>query len=367
MFKFVLNLILLEAGRYIHELLYQADVVIVPGLGAFVSTYHPAQPDLANRKISPPAKVFQFDDSRKDDDRLLQDWIAEQGDFTETEARQLIHDFVADVQHEVGAGREVEIAGLGMFYKDAEGRTRFRFSVENNFDAEAAGLLEIDFPAAGQEPVQPTVSVPVPETKETKKEEVHVEAPRPVPPVIKAPPAPPTPPEQHPVIKTRKSRRWIWIAAAFILIIASGIYSGFQHKDQITRLAGQWFSRPRHESIDSLRTQPVDTSLGETLSEQANLKKALDVKSVDTSGRFIPYGTRVMKYYVVAASFNTYDNALKLQNELKSKGFDSEIITQTHQWYRVTMGTFIDRQEALVELEKLKTITRNSALWLMHI
>ena len=367
MFKFVINLILLEAGIYIHELLYQADVVIVPGLGAFVSTYNPAQPDLANRKISPPAKVFHFDDSRKEDDRLLQDWISEQGDFAETEAGQLIHDFVADVLHELEAGREVEIAGLGLFFNDEEGRIRFRFSVENNFDTEAAGLLDIDFPAASQESVQPTATVPAPETKETKKEEVHVEAPHTVPPVFKAQPAPPPPPEQHPVKKKRRSLRRIWIAVAFILIIAAGIYFGLQHKGEITRLAGQWFSRPRHEAIDSLRTQPVDTGLGKTLSEQANLKKALDVKSVDTSGKFVPYGNRVMKYYVVAASFNTYDNALKLQNELKSKGFDSEIITQTHQWYRVTMGTYTDRQEALVELEKLKTITRNSALWLMHI
>lgn len=363
----MLNLILLEAGRYIHELLYQADVVIVPGLGAFVSTYHPAQPDLANRKISPPAKVFHFDDSRKEDDRLLQDWISEQGDFTETEAGQLIHDFVIDVQHEIGAGREVEIAGLGLFYKDEEGRVRFRFSVENNFDTEAAGLLEIDFPTASQEPVHTPVSVPMSETTEIKKEEVHVEAPRPIPPVFKAQPVSPSHPEPQPVIKTRKSRRGLWIAAGIMLIVVAGIYFGLQHKDQITRLAGQWFSRSRHATIDTLRTQPADTGLGKTLSEQANLKKALDVQSADTSGKFIPYGTRVMKYYIVAASFNTYDNALKLQNELKSKGFDSEIITQTHQWYRVTMGTYTDRQEALVELEKLKSITRNNALWIMHI
>jgi cell division protein FtsN len=113
--------------------------------------------------------------------------------------------------------------------------------------------------------------------------------------------------------------------------------------------------------------QKADTSLDKTLAEQAKMKKALDMQGIDSSQVFIPYGNRHMKFYIVAASFTNYENALKLKDELRGKGFESEIVTVTHKYYKVTMGSYSDKQQAQVELEKLKTITQNNSLWLLHI
>ena len=362
----------MEAGKIIHQLLYQADLVILPGLGAFISTYQAARPDPVNRRISPPARIFRFDDSRQEDDEVVLNWIAEQEDLPETEARKMLTDFLADIMHELEAGREVEIPELGSFYKDPGGRVQFRFSVENNFDPETIGLkdielLELDHEAQHQPEVSKVEEFP-PAPPVIEKPQLRQEEPVVVRPVVpkppQMPPAPPVPPKQAP---RKRSYRWVWIVAILLLIIGGGTYLSLQHKAEIKQLAHQWFGR-KPKPIDTMALKnATDTGLVKTLAEQARLKKALDVQGLDSTNAFIPYGRRNMKYYIVAASFTTYDNALKMQDELKTKGFDSEIVTQTHEYYRVTMGSYTDKQQAMVELEKMKTITRNNALWLMHI
>jgi len=361
----------LEAGKFIKDLLYQADLVRIPGLGSFVSTYLNARTDFAGKKISPPAKSFQFDDLRKEEDDLMWSWISEQEGISETEAKILVSDFVADVNHEIHAGREVEIEGLGSFYADVTGKAGFHFSVENNFNAESIGFFDLDLPDSIQDAVRHQQDSQI-HQQETAKPQIHSD---PVVHEIHIEPERHTKqievvhtPAGESDIQTRKSRKGVWITVLIVIIAAGLAILAYEQRAKIAELANTWFTGSRTRNTDTLhKNQKADTGLDKTLAEQAKMKKALDVQSIDSSQVFIPYGNRHMKFYIVAASFTNYENALKLKDELRGKGFESEIVTVTHKYYKVTMGSYSEKQQAQIELEKLKTITQNNSLWLLHI
>jgi nucleoid DNA-binding protein/cell division septation protein DedD len=351
----------LDAGRFIKDLLYQSDIVRLPGLGSFISTYQNARTDISGKKISPPAKSFQFEDSDKDDDDLIWSWISEQEGLSESEAKTIVADFVADVSHEIHEGREVIIEGLGTFYADVTGKTEFHFTVENNFNAESIGFIDLDLPDSDldafisqPEPIihhEVKINTPLhiqPEVHEVYAELVHSHVPPPV--------------------YVKKSHQGNWIIPVLVLVAFILAFLAYEQRTEISELAHTWFAKGNTNLADTLnKKQKADSSLEKTLAEKAKMQKALDVQSIDSTKVFVPYGTRHMKYYVVAASFTNYDYALKLKEELRGKGFDSEIVTVTHKYYKVTMGSYTDRQQAMVELEKLKTITQNTSLWLLHI
>ena len=352
----------MEAGRFIKDLLYQSDNVCIPGLGTFVSTYQNARTDIGGKKISPPSKQFQFDDSRKEEDELMWTWISEQEGISEGEAKMMVADFVADINHEIYEERDVRIEGLGIFSRDVMGRTQFRFLVDNNFNAESIGFIDIDLPDLSEDFI----------TGSIKPEIHHVEEPKasmvPEQPIQKPHVEPAYSAVSQSRVTSRKSHKGLWITILIVLLIAALAYVAFQQKSRINELAQKWFVKGKSSLSDTInKQQKADTGLDKTLAERAKMQKALDVQSIDSTRVFIPYGNRQMKFYIVAASFTNYDYALKYRDGLKGKGFDSEIVTITHKYYKVTMGSYADKQQALVELEKLKTITQNNALWLLHI
>jgi cell division protein FtsN len=352
----------LETGRFIKDLLYQADVIRIPALGSFVSTYQNAQTDLSGKKISPPIKYFKFDDTDKADDELVWSWIAEQEGISEAEARNMVTDFVADINHEIHEGREVVIEGLGTFFGDVTGRTEFHFSVENNFHAESLGFSELDLPDATHH--KPTIQIEpiIHHTEDIKqvvlpKQEIHVQHTELINTTV-----------HQTTVKGNKSYRAIWITFIVVIIVASLSFLAYQQRSKIAEFAHNWFDKEKSKTSDTLKSKQVaDTALAQSLAEKARLQKAAEVKNIDSTKIFIPYGSRQLKYYIVAASFTNYDYAIKLKEELHGKGFESEIITLSHKYYKVTLGSYLEKQRAEVELEKLKTITRNNALWLIHI
>ena len=66
----------MNIGKYIYLLLPEHDTVIVPGLGAFVSSYKSAQVDEQSGEMVPPSKEIYFEPKIKNNDGLLVGKIA---------------------------------------------------------------------------------------------------------------------------------------------------------------------------------------------------------------------------------------------------------------------------------------------------
>ncbi|NPA35571.1 MAG: SPOR domain-containing protein [Chlorobi bacterium] len=75
------------------------------------------------------------------------------------------------------------------------------------------------------------------------------------------------------------------------------------------------------------------------------------------------------KYFLIAGSFQSMENAEKFQKELQQQGYDSEVIVRqtgpNTDFYKVSYKGFADRDEAFKALKRAKDEINNEDVWLL--
>ena len=86
------------------------------------------------------------------------------------------------------------------------------------------------------------------------------------------------------------------------------------------------------------------------------------------SNELIPEPPSLQKrsYHIIIGSFENTTNAQQLSDKLKASGLDSRMIESTQGMYRVSMAAYVDKQEALQKLYKVREET-NPGAWLLRI
>ena len=64
----------MKLAKHIHDLLLENETVIIPGFGAFISTYKPAE--IGENEIKPPSKEISFTRQIRNNDGMLVTAIA---------------------------------------------------------------------------------------------------------------------------------------------------------------------------------------------------------------------------------------------------------------------------------------------------
>lgn len=128
----------MQLVKYIKELLYRHDLVIIPELGAFVVKPVSSKIDAANHIITPPGKVISFNSQIKDNDGLLAHYIAIQDKIPYESAMNFIQMEVENFKKELAA-EDQRWEEIGTFSLE-ENRIVFTPDPSANFDVSAFGL-----------------------------------------------------------------------------------------------------------------------------------------------------------------------------------------------------------------------------------
>ena len=99
--------------KYITELLYDHECVIVPGFGAFITKEAPATLDYVNNMLLPPSKELAFNGQLVTDDGLLIGYVAKRQGVTTTEAAKMVHDFAMRNLAVLEASGALRLDGMG--------------------------------------------------------------------------------------------------------------------------------------------------------------------------------------------------------------------------------------------------------------
>ena len=91
----------MKLAKYIHDLLFEHDKVIIPGFGAFVGKPQPAKIHGDGQRLSPPKKEIIFDPVEKHADNLLARHISKSENITQIAAKKAIDDFVNETIKEL--------------------------------------------------------------------------------------------------------------------------------------------------------------------------------------------------------------------------------------------------------------------------
>lgn len=129
--------------HYIKDLLQFHDYVILPDFGGFISNYEAAKRNMASATISAPTKRIAFNQSLREDDGLLVNYIAKNQACSIDFARNQVNNFVVNLNKELSANRNYVLEGIGRFIAIDETKIQFQPILKNNLLLESYGLERV--------------------------------------------------------------------------------------------------------------------------------------------------------------------------------------------------------------------------------
>jgi len=327
---------MMNPDKYISELLYEHDCVIIPGFGGFIGNYAPARIQTAYHSFSPPFKSLLFNVNLKQNDGLLAYRVSQGEIISYADALLSIGSLVKSWHKELNSGMTIVIDKVGKLSKDKEGTLQFEQNDEFNFLPESYGLTSFISPAIKRQGVRRKL-----EKKVLQYTESFTHNRRFIP----------------------KALKW---AAFLALPIGTAAFLGISNFDKITSLSvgysGLLFSNYSSELVKSAPS--LKPAIQTYKQKQDVLKVSPPVIEPAKKEPATTKSEQQKPYAIIVGAFKFIENADGLVSDLKAKGYDAAMVGQTKTGlYRVSLQSFTDKNEAFRQLALVRSNEFSSA-WL---
>ncbi len=346
-----------ELDKYISELLFDYDCVIVPQLGGFVTNYKPAYFDKGI--AHPPSKELRFNKNLTKNDGLLSQSISNSEGVSIQEADAILHETVEKYLGTLKESGRVELNKVGILFIDENKQLRFKPDTTVNYLRHSFGFESFAMPA------EIVAQIPVVEEKE-----VEAEAETPV----------------IPISETSSYNKSIyWVAAATLLpFIGMSIYLGmttdFKSPTQITpaeliplgnSASPKYAAREIALSEEELKEEtnypentlifPFDfeSNKVDSLGVWINMSDIHEERAIEK-----PTSSQGL-YHIIGGCFSEKENADKFVGRLQARGYDANILDLHKGLYRVKVESFGNYDEALNELKSTRDNGTFPNAWLL--
>lgn len=315
----------MDITPFIRELIVQNECVILRGVGGFETSYKHATLDKKRKILIPPSKKINFRPDLIKDNGVLEFYLIENLQISSTKASAIIDDFVQWFYNTIKENGNVFLNGIGEFRFDDKNNIVFSDIENENYLAESFGLDSLAF------------------ENESGADDTGELTLRPVP------------------VQKRKLTGW-YVTIGILLLLVSittlvlistskGVSvfhwsdSNASNKDKGKMIFG---------GADKALEDSIIKAIEESLNESTIPKKALAVPQDQKQYPEIATNRPGASYYLVAGSFKSSKNADILKMQLERKGFHPEIMITGEYYYRVIVGAFYDRKEAINELRRIR-------------
>ncbi len=315
----------MDITPFIRELIVQNECVILRGIGGFETSYKHATLDKKRKILIPPSKKINFRPDLIKDNGVLEAYLAANLEITDAKASAAIDEFVQWFFNAIKEKGEVFLKGIGEFRFDEKNNIVFSDIENENYLAESFGLDSLVF------------------ENEFKEDDTGKIVLKPVP------------------MQKRKLTGWyvtigilllLVSVTTLILISTSKGVTVFHRSDSGSKKNGK--EEMIFGGTNKALEDSIIKSIERSLSESTVPKKALAVPPTQKTAPEITANTYGAQYYLVAGSFKSSKNADILKAQLKRKGFNPEIMITGEYYYRVIVGAFSDRKEAIAELRRIR-------------
>lgn len=130
----------MKIAKYIGDLLYDYECVVIPGLGGFLTNEKPASIHPVTHHFRPPYKQVLFNSFLKTNDGLLLNYIAREEGVSYKEAKEQLDHFVLQCHDALKSGKRINFHRVGYLYLNEQDQLSFEQDSSVNYDAEAFGL-----------------------------------------------------------------------------------------------------------------------------------------------------------------------------------------------------------------------------------
>ncbi|NQU53431.1 MAG: SPOR domain-containing protein [Bacteroidetes bacterium] len=345
----------MNIGNYIHQLLLENDLVIIPGFGAFVSIYKSAQIVKDTNELKPPSKEISFNQQIRNNDALLVGRVAEGEVISHFDALKLIEKERENIIYQLDKGQKVYLEETGELFINENNEIQLEPIQDENLLLDSFGLESVSIKEVIEEKTIPIENKIETEIEEPPKEEQVIELEeKPDPEPISIPIT-----NNEPDKKEKKKRSWLWVLLILAPIIVVGIYittNKTTNENPPTKI-----SNKIEETIENKPILKADTTIIDSipeLSKDSVLTEEIKTPTIETIESDSP------KYILVGGSFKAQENAENYLIELKGKGFDPFHLGKRGNFYIVGIGKYNSEKEALTAKRNFSEENPNSGIWI---
>lgn len=358
----------MKIGKYISELLFERESVVLPGFGEFGTRYVPARFVPEEKKVESPSKVVTFNEKNKAEDETLAAFMAQKENIGIDKTKEFIVAFVQECHISLKAGRKVELENIGSFFIGRDGTINFEPDKSINYLNDSFGMKEVTAPV--NVPEEPKAKVaPVVEKKVEKLVRPEPEA--------KKEPKKTEKPKKSGGSGLPPSLKWFAILGIPIIVIAIVVAMNFNQlkeylgmdvtaqtestsvsfvqktKDFFSGLFGGKKEKAAENKVITEPQLPVDTIATDTMPSEP-LPDETPSRAAESYYTKTEAGTTV--YHIVVGSFLQENLAQDLVDQLRKKGLGNPSIFEVTRagYYRVSYGTYSSEAEANKDLEQVK-------------
>lgn len=390
----------MKISKYIGDLLFEYECIVIPGLGGFITNDIPAKIQNDQRTFIPPSKKIVFNAFLKTNDGLLINQIAKAENISYSDSKHKVESFVNKCFKALNEGKKINFQKVGILFFDNEKNIQFDPDVNQNYLAESYGMSSFISPPIRRETTRHIIEKKFIDRKSKQKTQVQQKENQ------------KTKQEYKPLSSPKVKRpRYININVFTLIIIAGMIYLGVKNPAKVESLYNNYsnfvpffFQTPNEFVVENIENIPLNKIFSNTsvqkekISEtmeavsnnissetekpkisEAEVAKVLPVKkepsatekpiitkSVEPEVK-IPEAVNIpisKKHFIIAGSFKELVNAKKLISKLNNKGYNSKIIGQNkYGMYRVSFLEFSSLPEARKQLAVIKK-DENEAAWI---
>jgi hypothetical protein len=293
-------------ATYIKDLLYRYECVIVPDFGGFITNTISAKIDEASHTFYPPSKQLGFNHHLTHNDGLLVNYVASAENISFDQANRKVVDVVSQWNEQIKS-KSLVLDNIGTLTLNDENQLIFSPNTKENYLLSSFGLasFESNVVQRSEEKVIPLLPA------ETERKGIPA---------------------------------FVKYAAAAAIVLTFGFagWTGYQNKKDEQRLAEQ--IEQREQKIQSA-TFVIDNPLPTV---EFNVTKELP-----------------KPYHVIAGAFQFEENAQKKVTELKSQGYEAQILGK-NKWglTQVAYASYYKRSEAFKTLSEVRKKDSKDA-WLL--
>lgn len=364
----------MEISKYIGQLLFHHDYVVIPDFGGFVANYKPATIHPVQHRFNPPSKSILFNANLTLNDGLLVSHLAGEASIGFEEAEARISEFVVHLRQSIAEGKKISFENLGELYADANGNIAFDQDERTNYLTDVYGMDAFVSPAISRQVKRPAAiaTKPLSDSRSSSGSSQ---------------------------IPLRILRVAASVSILFILSFltytflpdntSSNALSGFipttnnaetksiQHSDNDVAddatLTNQELLEIT-ETIPETETEPENMVVNfnaesaiETLpNKEPELAEPLNTPGTEHEAIPVETTSHTKMYHLIAGSFLENGNAGNLISFYQSKGYTPAVIgPSANGYFRVSIAAYIRKEEALEELNLVR-MKFNPNVWLLR-
>ena len=324
----------MEVNKYISQLLYNHDCVILPDFGGFVANYKSASVDYVHNTFYPPRKELLFNRNLNQNDGLLINHMSRIEGIEYIESKNIIVGFVKETIIKLRNGEKVVFDGIGTFYYDIQKNIQFEPDTSQNYLLESYGLTSFYSPAVKKIDNSSSRTI-VPVKQESKLS-----------------------------VRRKNIRRMVAVA---VLILALSVVNtdSYNSHDTSTLNPFSGVNKVENNVVEKTDNKEAKKEIVIVNTDNAT-KEDIIIPKLEPVITTIPkeVKTSQKKYYLIAGSFTDKNRANNFSMELKSFGYEPVMLEPDKGRHRVAFSVFFNKMDALSELKALRN-TKDSSAWLL--